>query len=80
MLNWAAPRSGSRSAPTAPVRPGRVLWPSEQQGPPLRFQLLNQAGRDFTGTPWMATGKISAIWGTTRGPDRHAVRRPGPGT
>ncbi|MEV4799247.1 alpha/beta hydrolase [Nonomuraea sp. NPDC049421] len=44
----------------------------DEQGPPIRFQLLNQpglddrqetwSGRTFTETPWMNRDKVSAIW------------------
>ncbi len=49
-----------------------ALRARDQQGPPIRFQLLNEAGlddrqetwsaRNFTDTPWMYRDKISASW------------------
>ncbi|MEV4091374.1 alpha/beta hydrolase [Streptosporangium saharense] len=84
VLNWAAEHAaelgldperiavGGHSAGAA-LAAGVALRARDQQGPPIRFQLLNQAGLDdrqetwsartFTDTPWMTTGKISAIWG-----------------
>ncbi|MFG1694363.1 alpha/beta hydrolase [Nonomuraea sp. NPDC049309] len=45
----------------------------DEQGPPIRFQLLNQPGLDdrqqtwsavnFTDTPWMTREKVTQIWG-----------------
>jgi acetyl esterase len=50
-----------------------ALWARDQQGPPIRFQLLNQpclddrqqtwSARSFTETPWMTRDKLAAIWG-----------------
>ena len=52
---------------------GVALRARDQQGPPIRFQLLNQPGlddrqetwsaRNFTDTPWMNRDKITAAWG-----------------
>jgi acetyl esterase len=49
-----------------------ALRARDQQGPPVRFQLLNQPGlddrqqtwsaRNFTGTPFMTRGKVTASW------------------
>ncbi|MGA4849491.1 alpha/beta hydrolase fold domain-containing protein [Streptomyces sp. G5(2025)] len=50
-----------------------ALRAGDEQGPPVRFQLLSQPGlddrqetwsvRNFTDTPWMNRDKIAAIWG-----------------
>ncbi|MCC5575671.1 alpha/beta hydrolase [Microtetraspora sp. AC03309] len=49
-----------------------ALRARDQQGPPIRFQLLNEPGlddrqqtwsqRNFTDTPWHDRGKITAAW------------------
>ncbi|MGK5558523.1 alpha/beta hydrolase [Actinomadura kijaniata] len=49
-----------------------ALRARDEQGPPIRFQVLNQAGlddrqqmwsaRNFTDTPWMDHDKIAAMW------------------
>lgn len=49
-----------------------ALRARDQEGPPIRFQLLNQPAlddrqqtwsqRNFTGTPWMNSGKITMTW------------------
>ncbi|MGP4104907.1 alpha/beta hydrolase [Nonomuraea sp. KM90] len=49
-----------------------ALRAREEQGPPIRFQLLNQPGlddrletwsaRNFTDTPWLNRGKLAAAW------------------
>jgi len=49
-----------------------ALRARDQQGPPIRFQLLNQpqlddrqetwSARHFTDTPWMNRGKMTASW------------------
>ncbi|MGW8374916.1 alpha/beta hydrolase [Streptomyces sp. ODS28] len=49
-----------------------ALRARDEQGPPIRFQLLNQPGlddrqqtwsaREFTDTPWMNRDKIAASW------------------
>ncbi|MEW2530531.1 alpha/beta hydrolase [Streptomyces sp. NPDC047071] len=49
-----------------------ALRARDRQGPPIRFQLLNQPGlddrqdtwsaRQFTDTPWMTRDKITAAW------------------
>ncbi|MEV1245626.1 alpha/beta hydrolase [Nonomuraea sp. NPDC050022] len=49
-----------------------ALRARDEQGPPIRFQLLNQPGLDdrqetwsarhFTDTPWMNRDKVTAIW------------------
>ncbi|WP_217196528.1 alpha/beta hydrolase [Streptomyces buecherae] len=51
---------------------GLALRARDQQGPPIRFQLLNQAGlddrqdtwssRNFTDTPWMNRATVAAAW------------------
>lgn len=50
-----------------------ALRARDEQGPPIRFQLLSQPGlddrqqtwsaRNFTDTPWMNRDKVTAIWG-----------------
>ncbi|GGT00961.1 esterase [Planobispora rosea] len=50
-----------------------ALRARDEQGPPIRFQLLNQPGlddrqqtwsqRNFTDTPWMNRDKVTASWG-----------------
>ena len=52
---------------------GLALRARDEQGPPIRFQLLNQPGLDdrqvtwsarhFTDTPWMSRDKVTAAWG-----------------
>jgi acetyl esterase len=49
-----------------------ALWARDHQGPPIRFQLLNQpelddrhqtwSARHFTDTPWMTRDKLAATW------------------
>ncbi|GAA3141894.1 alpha/beta hydrolase [Planomonospora alba] len=49
-----------------------TLRARDRQGPPIRFQLLNQPGLDdrqetwsarhFTDTPWMTRDKVTALW------------------
>jgi acetyl esterase/lipase len=49
-----------------------ALRARDQQGPPIRFQLLNQpelddrqetwSARQFTATPWMTRDKLAATW------------------
>ncbi|MGW1195437.1 alpha/beta hydrolase [Streptomyces sp. NPDC002536] len=49
-----------------------ALRARDEQGPPIRFQLLNQPGLDdrqgtwsaqnFTDTPWMNYGKVTQLW------------------
>lgn len=49
-----------------------ALRARDRQGPPIRFQLLNQpelddrqetwSARNFTSTPWMTRDKVSAAW------------------
>ena len=49
-----------------------ALRARDQQGPPIRFQLLNQpqlddrqetwSARNFTDTPWMTRDKLAATW------------------
>ncbi|REF98946.1 acetyl esterase/lipase [Asanoa ferruginea] len=50
-----------------------ALSARDEQGPPIRFQLLNQpqlddrqetwSARTFTDTPWMTRGKVTQAWG-----------------
>ncbi|MFI6688835.1 alpha/beta hydrolase [Streptomyces sp. NPDC050485] len=50
-----------------------ALRARDEQGPPIRFQLLNQpqlddrqetwSARHFTDTPWLTRGKVTASWG-----------------
>ncbi|MET0136647.1 MAG: alpha/beta hydrolase [Kibdelosporangium sp.] len=52
---------------------GVALRARDQQGPPIRFQLLNEPGLDdrqetwsaqnFTDTPWLTRDKLAAAWG-----------------
>ncbi|AXB48196.1 alpha/beta hydrolase [Amycolatopsis albispora] len=52
---------------------GVALRARDEQGPPIRFQLLNQPGLDdrqgswsaqaFTDTPWVNREKVGAMWG-----------------
>ncbi len=52
---------------------GAALRARDEQGPPIRFQLLNQPGlddrrqtwsaRNFTETPWMNSEKVTQLWG-----------------
>jgi acetyl esterase/lipase len=52
---------------------GLALRARDEQGPPICFQLLNQAGlddrletwsaRNFTDTPWLTRGKLASAWG-----------------
>jgi acetyl esterase len=52
--------------------PPRSPCARDQQGPPIRFQLLNQpelddrqdtwSARHFTDTPWMTRDKLAATW------------------
>ncbi|HEX6353366.1 alpha/beta hydrolase [Actinophytocola sp.] len=52
---------------------GLALRSRDEQGPSIRFQLLNQPGLDdrqetwsarhFTDTPWMTRDKVTAAWG-----------------
>ncbi|WP_405445036.1 alpha/beta hydrolase [Streptomyces erythrochromogenes] len=55
-----------------------ALRARDEQGPPVRFQLLNEAGLDdrqetwsarhFTDTPWLDRGKIAQAWRHYLGP------------
>ena len=65
-----------------------ALRARDQQGPPIRFQLLNQpelddrqetwSARRFTDTPFMTRDKVAASWRHYLGSGaRHAVRRAG---
>ena len=83
VLTWAAEHAaelgidpgGSRSEATAAgagLAAAVALRARDQQGPPIRFQLLNQpalddrqqtwSARNFTDTPWMTRDKIAASW------------------
>ncbi|MFF8293827.1 alpha/beta hydrolase [Streptomyces sp. NPDC016309] len=54
------------------IAAGVALRARDEQGPPIRFQLLNQPGLDdrqetwsartFTDTPWMTRAKVGASW------------------
>lgn len=83
-LTWAAKHAGELG-----FDPGRLavgghsagaglaaavaLRARDEQGPPIRFQLLNQpqlddrldswSARTFTDTPWMTRDKLAAAWG-----------------
>ncbi|WP_416382268.1 alpha/beta hydrolase [Nocardia transvalensis] len=83
-LVWTAEHAGELG-----IDPGRIavgghsagggiaaavaLRARDEQGPPIRFQLLNQPGlddrqqtwsaREFTDTPWMNRAKVTAAWG-----------------
>ncbi|MCC3774383.1 alpha/beta hydrolase [Streptomyces sp. UNOB3_S3] len=60
-----------------------ALRSRDRQGPPIRFQLLNQPGlddrqetwsaRNFTDTPWMNRDKIAATWRHYLGPTSASV-------
>lgn len=62
---------GGHSAGAA-LAAGLAMRAREEQGPPIRFQLLNQPMLDdrqqtwsqhtFTDTPWMSRDKIAAVW------------------
>ncbi|MFD7660678.1 alpha/beta hydrolase [Actinosynnema sp. NPDC059797] len=62
---------GGRSA-GAGLAAAVALRARDEQGPPIRFQLLNQPGlddrqetwsaRNFTDTPWMNRDKVTAAW------------------
>ncbi|MFC4114412.1 alpha/beta hydrolase [Nonomuraea zeae] len=84
VLNWAAEHAAELG-----VDPGRIavgghsagagiaaavaLRARDEQGPPVRFQLLNQpqlddrqetwSARSFTDTPWLTRAKVAAMWG-----------------
>ncbi|WP_405407270.1 alpha/beta hydrolase [Streptomyces decoyicus] len=84
VLNWTAGHAAELG-----IAPGRIavgghsaggglaaalaLRARDQQGPSIRFQLLNQPGLDdrqetwsarhFTDTPWMNRDKVTASWG-----------------
>ncbi|MER6028467.1 alpha/beta hydrolase [Streptomyces sp. NPDC001851] len=83
VLNWTAEHAaelgiaperiavGGHSA-GAGLAAGLALRARDQQGPPIRYQLLNQpqlddrqetwSQRNFTGTPWMNRDKVTASW------------------
>ncbi|MCT2591041.1 alpha/beta hydrolase [Streptomyces sp. N2-109] len=84
VLNWTAEHAaelgidseriavGGHSAGGG-IAAGVALRARDQQGPAIRFQLLNQPGLDdrqetwsqrhFTDTPWMNRDKVTAVWG-----------------
>ncbi|MER6134159.1 alpha/beta hydrolase [Streptomyces sp. NPDC001815] len=83
VLNWAAEHAVELGIDAARIAVGGhsagaglaaavALRARDEQGPPIRFQLLNQPGLDdrqetwsaqhFTDTPWMNRAKISASW------------------
>ena len=77
-------------APGAGLAAAVALRARDQQGPPIRFQLLNQpelddrqetwSARNFTDTPFMTRDKVAASWGHYLGSHAGlAVRRPGAG-
>jgi acetyl esterase/lipase len=57
----------------AGIAAGVALRARDQQGPPIRVQVLNEPGLDdrqetwsaqhFTDTPWLTRGKLTAAWG-----------------
>jgi acetyl esterase/lipase len=83
VLSWAAEHAaelgidperiavGGHSA-GATLAAAVALRARDQQGPPIRFQLLNQPGlddrqetwsaRSFTDTPWLYRDKVTAMW------------------
>ncbi|SDY68423.1 Acetyl esterase/lipase [Saccharopolyspora shandongensis] len=83
VLTWAAEHAaelgvdperiavGGHSA-GAGLAAAAALRARDRQGPPIRFQLLNQPGlddrqetwsaRQFTDTPWMTRGKVAEMW------------------
>ncbi|GIH79990.1 alpha/beta hydrolase [Planobispora longispora] len=83
VLNWTAENAaelgvdperiavGGHSA-GANLAAATALRARDEQGPPIRFQLLNQPGlddrqqtwsqRNFTDTPWMNRDKVTASW------------------
>jgi acetyl esterase/lipase len=54
------------------IAAGAALRARDRQGPPIRFQLLNQpciddrqqtwSAQHFTDTPWMTRNKLTALW------------------
>jgi acetyl esterase/lipase len=90
VLTWAAEHAaefgfdpahiavGGHSA-GAGLAAGVALRARDEQGPPIRFQLLNQpalddrmetwSARNFTDTPWMTRDKIASAWGHYLGLD-----------
>jgi acetyl esterase/lipase len=82
-LTWAAEHAAGLGADPERIAVGGhsaggglaaalALRARESQGPPIRFQLLNQPGlddrqetwsqRNFTDTPWMNRDKVAASW------------------
>jgi acetyl esterase len=83
VLNWAAKYAAELGIDPERIAVGGhsnggglaaavALWARDQQGPPIRFQLLNQPGlddrqetwsaRNFTDTPWLTRDKVAATW------------------
>lgn len=83
VLAWTAEHAGELGLDPARIAVGGhsagaglaaavALRARDEQGPPIRFQLLNQpelddrqetwSARNFTGTPWMTREKLAATW------------------
>jgi acetyl esterase len=84
VLGWAADHAGELGADPDHVAVGGhsagagiaaalALRARDEQGPTIRFQLLNQPGLDdrqetwsarrFTDTPWLTRAKVASMWG-----------------
>ncbi|TKG65803.1 alpha/beta hydrolase [Prauserella endophytica] len=83
VLNWTAEHAAELGIDAARIAVGGhsaggglaagvALRARDENGPPIRFQLLNQPGlddrqgtwsaRNFTGTPWMNRDKVTEAW------------------